>query len=218
MLKRLFSWFRREEGPDEMRRRLLRRFPNHRELIDSREIPHEHATGPDLTYYIESAQFYYELIVESAPEMDDPQLSSRDYNRIVHASWGMIAQGADAVPFAIKLVRSSNRDQREAAGNVFCGLRDPARLPDILSQIHATLANETDQLVLDTLLGALGSLRSRESIPVLAPYILNESVDPDTRDNAACSLGQIVRKRFDKSAVGTIPAACEWLAAKGYRA
>ena len=216
MLYRLRSLFSRDAGSEDVRQSLLRRFPNHLDLIDSREIPHEYSTGPDLSYYTESAQYYYDLIVESSPFMDDPQMSSVANNRIVNAGWGLIAKGAEAVPFAIQLVRSKNRDHREAAADVFCGLRDPQRLPDILEHVHATLEHETDQLVLDSLLGALGALRSRDSIPMLARYINDDSVDPDTRDNAACSLGLIVRKRFDKSERGTVRAACEWLASNGY--
>lgn len=101
---------------ERRRRRLLSRFPTHIDLIDRREIPHEYSTGPDLSYYTKSPQFYYGLIVESASHLKDKlpvateadrQLGSVANNRIVNATWGLIACGAQAIPYAIKLVRST---------------------------------------------------------------------------------------------------------------
>lgn len=218
-------WNRRDPSDETARRRLLRRFPNHLDLIDSREIPHEHSTGPDLSYYTESAAFYYDLIVESSPHLKDKQQAVTDadremasiaYNRIVNATWGLIARGAESVPLALRLLRSNDRDHREAAANVFCGLRAPKRLPDVLKHLHAVVSDEHDHLVLDSLLAVLGNLQSRDSIPVLAQYILDDSIDDDTRDTAASSLGQILKKRFDRTNAGAVNAACDWLVAHGY--
>lgn len=210
---------------DEQRDKLLAQYSTHLELIDSREIPHEYRTGPDLSYYTESAEFYYQLIVDSAPHLKDKrrvatdadrEMASTAYNRMVHATWGLIACGAAATPFAIALARSKDRDHREMAANVFCGLRDPERAPQILEEIRKSLATENDHLVIDSLLGALGPLRSREAIPDLARFILDEYEDMDTRDTAATSLGQIVRKRFDKGEENTVDKAKQWLIANGF--
>ena len=225
MFDRLRTIMRHNTPRDEPKRqRLLRLYPNHLDLIDSREIPHEYATGPDLSYLCESAKFYYDLIVVSSPHLKDKpragtdadrEMASIANNRIIWAIWGLIARCDDSVQFAIDLFRSKDRDHREAAANIFCGLREAQRLPEILDRIHTMLASECVQLVLDSLLGALGQLRSRDSIPVLARYILDESVDLDTRDTAATSLGQIVRKRFDKTDTNTVEAAYEWLTTNG---
>jgi hypothetical protein len=210
---------------ESARRRLLKRYPDHLKLIDSGKIPSEHTTGPDLSYYIESAKFYYDLIVESSTHFKDkPQAVTKTdlkmaglaYNRFVHATWGLIARGADSVPYAIQLVRSSDRDHREAAANVLGGLRTPERLPEILQSVHLALQNEPDQEVLDSLLGVLGELRSQDSIPVLSRFLIDDSVDSDTRGIAAYSLGQIVRKRFNKTDNDPIQVACDWLKANGY--
>jgi hypothetical protein len=207
------------------RRQLLKRFPKHLDLIDSREIPHEYSKGPDLSYYTESASYYYDLILESAPHLKDKpravtaaerKMASVANNRIVNATWGLIARGADAVPFAVRLVCSSDRDHREAAAGVFCGLRDPDRLPEIVSQIHTAIDSEHDQSVLDTLLAALGKLQSRSSIPTLARFVLDESIDGDTRHTAATSLSQIVRKKFQKPGADPVGLACDWLAVNGF--
>jgi hypothetical protein len=222
-LLRLGKWAKTLE-----RSRLVTRYPNHLDLIDSREIPLDSARCPNLSYYSESAQYYYELIVKSAPYLKDKprakgpvtdaerEMASVANNRIVNAGWGLIARGAEAVPYAVRLIRSADRDQREAAANVFCGLRDPQRLPEIVSQITSAIQTESDRPVVDSLLAALGNLRSRDAIPVIARFILNQSEDSDTRHTAAVSLGQIVKIRFDKRGANTIQMAYEWLAAHGY--
>lgn len=210
---------------DEQRDRLLAQYSTHLALIDSGEIPREYRTGPDLSYYTESADFYYQLIVDSAPDLKDKPRAVTEadkrkaaiaYNRMVHATWGLIACGALATSYAITIARSKDRDHREMAANVFCGLRDPERAPQIIEEIRKSLATENDRLVIDSMLGALGPLRSREAIPDLARFILDENEDADTRDTASTSLGQIVRKRFDKGEGNAVDKAKQWLIANGY--
>lgn len=226
MLQRLFTWLGLDSwAAERRRRRLLARFPNHLALIDSREIPLGSSGCPDLSYLTESPEFYFDLIVDSARHLKDKphgataadrEMASVAYNRIVNADWGLIARGSQAIPYAIKLVRSSDRDHREAATNVFCGLRNPERLPEIVSEIVAALESEDDRLVIDCLLGALGHLRSREAIPILARFILNPSEDADSRFDAAVSLGNIMRIRFEKRGNDAVQQACSWLADHGY--
>ena len=223
MLQRLREWLGWDSPAKE---RLSARFPNHLDLIDSREIPHEYSAGPDLSYYTESAEFYYHLIVDSAPYLKDKlpaatdadrQMAGVANNRIVNASWGLIARGAEAIPYAIKLIRSTDRDEREAAASVFCGLRDPARVTDIVAEITAALETENDRLVVDSLLVALGQLRSREAIPTIARFIMNPSEDADTRSTAVDSLGQIIKRKFDKRGADMVQDACAWLVSPGFR-
>jgi hypothetical protein len=224
---------RSDPSPESQRRSLLERYPTHLDMIDSLEIPAEYSKGvrrgPALSYYTESAKYYYDLIVASASYLKDAtpgrsqaqidadrEMASIANNRIVNASWGLIARGSDAIPFAVQLLRSNDRDQREAAANVFAGLRQPERLASILPQIHRVLESERDRLVIDSLLSVLGTLRSRGSIPTIARFVLDEAEDPDTRDTAAASLGQIVRKTFHKPNTNPVRSACDWLADNGY--
>jgi hypothetical protein len=60
------------------------------------------------------------------------------------------------------------------------------------------------------MIGALGDLKNRKAIPRLAELIRNSEIDSDTPWAAMQSLGQIVRKRFDKKA-DPMAAAQEWL-------
>ena len=122
-----------------------RRFANHLELIDSRTIPSEYSTGPDLSYYTESARYYYDLVVDSVKYFQnktgkvasdkDKELAGIAYNRFVNATWGMIARGTESLTFAVKLSKSKNWDLNQAASNVWCGLQDGKRVKNILNYI-----------------------------------------------------------------------------------
>jgi hypothetical protein len=201
---------------------VLRRYPNHLELIDSGEIPNEYLTGPDLSYYVESAEFYYNLIVESAKHFKGKQreviraeleMSAIASERSVNATWGLSARGPESIPFALALFRSKDSDHRAAATSVFTGWRDAARLPSMLQYVHAALRDEKDRSLIDPLIATLGELRSRESIPVLARYVCDTSEPIDIRNAAAIALGRVVHKRFDKSGADAVLAASEWLVA-----
>ena len=98
-------WAKQWQKTSDPRAELLAQFADHVALIDSRQIPHSYEGRPDLSYYTESAQFYYDLICESVPHLKDKpraatdrdrEMASLAYNRIVHATWGLIARGADA--------------------------------------------------------------------------------------------------------------------------
>lgn len=226
MLQRLCEWLRWNfRAAERRRRRLLRRFPNHIDLIDSRQIPHEYSTGPDLSYYTESAEFYHNLIVDSAPHLKDKQpfateadrqMAAVASNRIVEATCGLVARGDEAIPYAVKLVRSADCDEREAAASVFCGLRNPARITEIVAAVANALETESNRLVVDSLLVALGQLRSREAIPAIVPFVMNRSDEPDTQFFAAVSLGMIVKRQFHKQGANAVDGARAWLVSHGY--
>lgn len=138
------------------------------------------------------------------------------HRRIVYAGWSLIAPGAEAIPFAVRLVRSTDEDEREAGTNVFCGLRDPGRVTEIVGEITAALAKEPDHQVIDSLLGALGHLGSREALPAIARILINPSEDSDTRFTAADSLGRIIKRKFGKNGADAVQEACAWLRSLGY--
>jgi HEAT repeat protein len=80
----------------------------------------------------------------------------------------------------------------------------------VVTEILARLSTEADTVARDSLIVALGGLRSRRAIPALAAIIRDESADGDTRWTAVESLGKIVRRRFLKQSI-PIEAAIEWL-------
>lgn len=208
------------QTPPHSREELLGKYPTHLELIDSGEIPSDPEGGPDSSYLTETADFYYELICDLAEQLKDkPQgFSKADrnktviiYNRSVYAQWGLIAKGQEAISYATKLLSNSNRDLKEAGAGVFSGLRDCEDANEIVEEIIKALENETDQLVTDSLIEALGQFRLKSAIPILATYIRDENEDGDTRWGAAINLGRIVKKRFEKNDQNAVTMAIQWL-------
>lgn len=70
----------------------------HLEMLDAGKFPNDPSNEkiPDLSYYTESAQFYYDLLVDSVRFFP---------------------------PYAAMLSESTNWDQKQGPSNVWCGLR-----------------------------------------------------------------------------------------------
>lgn len=83
-----------------------------------------------------------------------------------------------------------------------------------MGALLAALEAETEDVPRDGIIAALGALKNRSAVPTLAALIRSESTDSDTRLCAAESLGQIVRRRFDRRD-DPIAAAVAWLDAHG---
>lgn len=123
------------------------------------------------------------------------------------ASWGLIASGRDAIPFALDMLRHLKADIREHGAGVLEGLGEQSSAVD---EVLAALRTETDLQVIDTLVGALGAMRSREALPVLARMLRDPSTDGDTQWQVACSIGRIAGRRFDRKP-DPVVAALDWL-------
>jgi hypothetical protein len=80
----------------------------------------------------------------------------------------------------------------------------------VVESLIASLGNEVETVARDTLIVALGQLRNPKAIPALALIIRDANADDDTRHLAADSLGQIVRRRFDRQP-DRLAAAIKWL-------
>jgi hypothetical protein len=191
--------------------------------IPEDEIPVDSTGRPDLRYYTRSADYYYELYKawwsvylsetrqsrrEGRPPTEAERATHTWWSRRVHGTWGLIAKGSAAVPFAMEMLRSKNPDFREDAVGVLAAAGgDDAVIDELLN----VLERETDQKAVDSTVMALGELRNRKAIPALARLLLDPGTDGDTANLAAHSLGQVVRQKFGRGA-DPIAAAREWLA------
>lgn len=154
--------------------------------------------------YPKSAAEYDALYRKPARDVKSAYL-----NRVT-ATRGLIANGADAVPYAARMLRSADPDEREHGAVVLGEIA--RRHPALVHDLVVALAMESDWTVRDALIVALGQLRAREAIPLLAWFIRDPDADGDTADVAAHSLGRIVRARFDRSG-HPVQAARAWLEA-----
>jgi HEAT repeat protein len=174
-------------------------------------IPKDKMGRPDLSRYTDPVQYYvamYQRYLEamhgSSGSRYDAQL---EFRRRVHATWGLIAKGAEAVPHAVAMLRSEDADAREDGAGILAEVGKDGR---VIEHVLRALASETDATARDSLVLALGAFKNRAAIPILADLIRDDATDGDTRWTAVGSLGRIVRRRFLDQAQ-PVQAALEWL-------
>ena len=175
-------------------------------------IPVDKRGQPDLAHYTDSVEHYTELYEKFLASLRGEwpwvtEETSLPWSSRVHATWGLIAKGRTAVPYALKLLRHSETGAREDGAAI---LRAIGKDESVVTEILAALAVESDTVARDSLILTLGELRSRRAIPILAAIIRDEAADGDTRFTAVESLGKIVRRRFFKQS-SPIEATLDWL-------
>jgi hypothetical protein len=165
--------------------------------------------GPDLSSrdFWHPPIYYYEMYQKGYYE------GWVDFPTRAKATWGLIANGVDAIPLAMKMLRSAKAEEREDAGGVLGGIG--GYFDTVVPEVVAALEAERDTTARDSLIGALGEMRAKQAIPYLARLILDTETDGDTAFGAALSLGRITRHRFDRSS-DAIVSARKWLATHDY--
>lgn len=153
----------------------------------------------DLSHYSEPLGHYIGLYEEHLAALKGPRVSQPEakvlFQKRVTASWGLIAKGAAAAPYALSLLTHSEPEAREDGAAI---LGEIGREDAVVDHLVSLLETECDDTPRDSILLALGRLKNKRAIPVLARIIRDESIDGDTRWTAIESLGYIVRKRFLK--------------------
>jgi HEAT repeat protein len=152
---------------------------------------------PELRYFTDSLDYYIQMYEQHLGTLQgkkgvgfEPELA---FSRRSYAMWGLISKGAAAAPYALSLLRHSEPEAREDGPAILAEIGKDERVVD---QLIASLESETDRTATDSLILALGRLKNRKAIPVLAAIIRDEAQDADTSWTAVESLGIIVRKRF----------------------
>ena len=179
--------------------------------LKEKSYPVDSRGKPDLTFYTDSAEYYARMHEQYVATVQgqtgpghEPELA---FARRAHASWGLIAKGAAAIPFALTMLRSAEADAREDGAAI---LAEMGKGESVVDAILSSLAAETDIVARDALVTALGAMRSKRAVPYIAAIIKDESQDSDSRWNAAESLGRIARRRFHKQD-NPVQAALDWL-------
>ena len=182
--------------------------------LKENSYPVDERGKPDLSYYRDGPEYYAAMHEEYRRAVRTPGHESKlEFGRRVHSAWGLIAQGAASVPYAIAMLESGDSATREDGAGVLAQIgRDPAVVTALLDQ----LAVESDTVARDGIILALGALKSLAAIPALGAIIRDPKADGDTRWTAAESLGRIVRRRFERQP-DAIEAAIAWLDKHGAR-
>jgi HEAT repeat protein len=159
---------------------------------DPAHIPTDSSGRPDSSYLTHSAQ-HYAAMHEAALGSTAHDEARMAFNQRVIATWGLIARGAEAVPYALAMLKSANPEAREDGAAI---LAEIGRSESTVGQLLKALAVETEPQARDSLVLTLGALRNRAAIPALVEIIEDEGADGDTRWCAVECLGKIVRRRF----------------------
>lgn len=168
---------------------------------------------PDLRCYTDSLAYYSKMYEQFLDTLEgrkqgigyEPDLA---FKRRVHAMWGLIAKGVEAIAYALTLLGRPEAEAREDAAAI---LETVGKENAVVDELLKSLNSETDITAKDSLVIAVGRLKSRKAIPSLAKIIRDQVEDRDTRWTAVESLGLIVRRRFlDQKE--PIQSAIDWLA------
>jgi hypothetical protein len=175
-------------------------------------VPVDKRGQPDLSQYTDSVEYYVELYEKFLASLQGAwpwvtQETRLPWSSRVHATWGLIAKGSAAVPYALKLLDHAEADAREDGAMILGAV---GKEESVVTEILGRLSAEADLVARGSLIEALGGLRSHRAIPALATIIRDEAADGDERWTAVESLGQIVRRRFLKQG-RPIEAAIDWL-------
>jgi HEAT repeat protein len=183
---------------------------------------------PKLSQFKESAAFYnreYQearSAIRALPATPWPKsqsewdavtaLVSPIHERRVLATWGLIAAGAEGVPYALAMLRSRDPEEREDAAGILGAL---GRQDGVVAALTRAVEEETDVQAKDSAIAALGAMKNKEAIPVLAKIVRDVGADVDTRWTAMQALGKLARRRFDR-ADDPEASAVAWLDSHGY--
>ena len=180
------------------------------------DYPVDSEGRPDLARFVDTPEYYFEMHQAYIASLQGPRIPDEEarlaYRKRVHATWGLIAQGRDAIPYALRLLDSKVPEAREDGATV---LGEVGRDEEVVQFLTETLGREQTLEGKDSIILALGALKNEKAIPALAVLIRDENTDSDTQWTAIESLGKIVRKRFLKREV-PLEAAREWLDGHGF--
>jgi HEAT repeats len=165
---------------------------------------------PDLSYFTDTLEYYvemYETFARSINRKLDISEAEKEFNRRCHAVSGLIAHGAAAIPYALKMLSNGESEVRQDGADV---LEELGQRRHVVEHLVTALVNETNAEALSTLIAALGRLRARQVLPALARILSSREDDRELQWNAAEAVGRIVRRSFMRRP-DPVKAALEWL-------
>lgn len=186
-------------------------------------VPTTEEGVPDRAYFDRSASYYAEMAKTALSLFDaTPRAAQGDLDLVykchLTAEWGLIYAGNEAIPYALTMLESPVPEMRASGASILSEVgKDGGVISEIIAAFDRELAKSADGEsnahpgeTLDSMLIAIGNIKSKKAIPSLATFLRDTSANVDSRYVAAESLGKIVRKRFDKNS-DPIAEALIWL-------
>ena len=124
---------------------------------------------PDLTRYADPLEHYlllYEQYLGALGGRKGPGYEiDLAFRRRAHATWGLIAKGIAAVPHALAMLKRREREAREDGAAILAAL---GQQHTVVSALLQALEAEDQSEPKDSMILALGQMRSKEALPALA--------------------------------------------------
>lgn len=150
---------------------------------------------PHLPEYTESLA-YYQAMYGAFLASSAQRLPKRDgdlaWRQRVHGTYGLIARGAESIPYALRLLRDASPDAREDAATI---LREVGPAPAAADALLEALAGEADPVTLTAIIECLGTTRSRRALEALQNLSSRSSIDVDMRASLERSIARLRRKQ-----------------------
>src|SRR5450631_2128920 len=125
---------------------------------------------PDLTRLTDTSEHYV--------QQHEQAIRQGDFQKRAMASWGLIAKGEESIPYLLAMMRSTSPESREDAAGALGWLGRTHS--GLVERLISALGSETSDQARDSIIAALGELRSKDAIPALAVVIRDEQADGDT--------------------------------------
>lgn len=85
---------------------------------------------PDLGYYTDPLDYYVAMHRQSMADLQGPRrrggMPDLAFKRRVHATWGLIAKGEEAIPYATSLLQHAEPEAREDGAAILAAVRREA--------------------------------------------------------------------------------------------
>lgn len=160
---------------------------------------------PDLESLRESPEIYYERHRRA--------IADGDFEARAMASWGLIARGSASLPFLKAMLTSESPDTREDAAGAYGWLAQHE--PTVVDELITAVRAEGDVTARDSMVMALGALKDKRALPVLAELLRDPLTDGDSQSLVIEALGRVARRRFDKKP-DPLDAALDYVTAQGH--
>jgi hypothetical protein len=160
------------------------------------DYPTDAQGRPDLACYTEPVDYYVAMYeqhlraIEGKAGGEDVMLSFR---RRVHATSGLRARGAEAIPYALALLRRQTSEAREDGAALLGQLGGgPAAVDGLLAALRAEREIDVQEAMLEALL----RLGTAEALAALGAIVADEALDDELCFSAVDKLGQAAGRSF----------------------
>jgi len=161
--------------------------------------------------YLMPTSFYIKKYKKAQKDQNDTSLTNDQLKKAyccrVSAIWALISKGEKSIPFALELLHSKSQEEKEDAAGI---LGELGKNDDVIDSLIMQLDAKCTVQVKDTIIIALGNLKSKKALKKLKQMLLDPEMDGDSKYTAAESVGKIIKCNILKKD-DPITYAIDWL-------